>query len=141
MNIQITKHIILKPAEIEFAFIASPGPGGQNVNKVATAVQLRFDIIHSSLPEDVRARLITLLGKKLTRSGELIITANRYRTQNSNKKDALDRLCQLIRRAAIPPKKRKKTKPTAASKQRRLDTKKLHGKKKTLRKRGSSLES
>lgn len=131
--IQITKTIFLKPSDIQFAFIASPGPGGQNVNKVATAVQLRFDVIHSSLPEDVRERLILLLGKRVTRSGELIINANRYRTQNSNKQDALDRLCQLIRRAAIPPKKRKKTKPTKASKQRRLDTKKLHGKKKSLR--------
>lgn len=133
MTIQITKQISLKPSELQFSFITSPGPGGQNVNKVATAVQLRFDVNHSSLPEDVRARLIALLGKRLTRSGELIITANRYRTQTSNKEDAIERLCQLIRRASIPPKKRKKTKPTLASKKRRLDTKTLHSKKKALR--------
>lgn len=132
--IEITKQIFLTLSEIKFSFIASPGPGGQNVNKVATAVQLRFDVVHSSsLPEEVRARLINLLGNRLTKEGELIIHANRHRTQNRNKQDALDRLCQLIKRASIPPKKRKKTKPTFASKQRRLDTKKLQGKKKALR--------
>lgn len=132
--IKITNSITLNPAEINFSFIASPGPGGQNVNKVATAVQLRFDVVgSSSLPEDVRARLIALLGKRLTNKGELIIHANRHRTQNRNKEDALERLIQLIKRASIPPKKRKKTKPTFASKQQRLNTKKLHGKKKALR--------
>jgi ribosome-associated protein len=135
--IEITKHISLNPTEIKFSFIASPGPGGQNVNKVATAVQLRFDVLHSSsLSDDVRARLVALLGKRITSNGELIITANRHRTQNRNKQDAIDRLCQLIHRASIPPKKRKKTKPTLASKKRRLDTKKLHGKKKALRRIG-----
>lgn len=133
--IEITQQIILPFSELKFSFIASPGPGGQNVNKVATAVQLRFDVAHSpSLPNDVRARLISFLGKKLTTKGELIITANRHRTQNRNKEDAIERLCQLIKRASIPPKKRKKTKPTLASKQRRLDSKKLLGKKKALRK-------
>lgn len=134
MMIEITQHISLHLAEIKYTFIASPGPGGQNVNKVATAVQLRFSVLHSpSLSEPIRARLVHLLGKKLTKQGELIIKASRYRTQERNKQDALDRLCQLIRRAAVPPKKRKKTKPTFASKQRRLKNKKLQSGKKTLR--------
>ncbi len=132
--IAVTQHISLKPTEIKFTFIASPGPGGQNVNKVATAVQLRFDVLHSpSLPESVRTRLIGLLGKKLTLQGELIIKASRFRTQERNKQDALDRLCELIKRAEIPPKKRKKTKPTFASKLRRLNTKKIQGGKKAMR--------
>ncbi|HEX4044403.1 MAG TPA: alternative ribosome rescue aminoacyl-tRNA hydrolase ArfB [Gammaproteobacteria bacterium] len=132
--IKITKHIVLNPTEIKFTFIASPGPGGQNVNKVATAVQLRFNVVQSlSLPEDVRDRLIASLGKRLTGQGELIIKASNYRTQERNKQDALSRLSQLIKRVAIPPKKRKKTKPTYASKQRRLETKKLQGQKKALR--------
>ena len=132
--IKITQQIFLNPAEIKLTFIASPGPGGQNVNKLATAVQLRFNVLHSSsLPEAVRLRLIAFLGKKITGQGELIIKASRFRTQERNKQDALNRLCQLIQRAAIPVKKRKKTRPTLASKQRRLNTKKLQGKKKSLR--------
>jgi len=132
--IKITQHISLDLSEIKFSFISSPGPGGQNVNKVATAVQLRFDVLHSpSLQDDVRLRLIALLGKKLTRQGELIIKASRYRTQERNKQDAIERLCQLIKHAAYPPKKRKKTKPTFASKQRRLNIKKLQGEKKARR--------
>lgn len=99
----------LNPSEIKFSFIASPGPGGQNVNKVASGVQLRFNVRHSqSLPDDVRERLISLVGKKLTTQGELIIKATRFRTQERNKQDALDRLQDLIKRAAIPPKKTEK---------------------------------
>jgi ribosome-associated protein len=126
--------IVLKPAEIKFSFIASPGPGGQNVNKVATAVQLRFDVVNSpSLPDEVRQRLIILCGKQLTGQGELIIKASRFRTQERNKQDALARLQVLIQRAQVRPKTRRKTKPTRSSKEQRLKSKKLQGGKKALR--------
>jgi ribosome-associated protein len=132
--IKITPHISLDESEIHFTFIRSPGPGGQNVNKVATAALMRFDVIHSpALPENIRTRLISLAGNKITNQGELIIKATRYRTQERNKQDAVDRLMDLIRRSAIIPKKRKKTKPTFASTQRRLEKKKQHGQIKTLR--------
>jgi ribosome-associated protein len=132
--IEITPHILLNESEVKFAFIRAPGPGGQNVNKVASAVQLRFNVVSSpSLPDDVRTRLVSLLGKRVTLQGELIIKASRYRTQESNKQDALERLCSFIRRAAIAPKKRKKTKPSFASKQRRLTDKTLNSKTKSLR--------
>lgn len=132
--LKISSNIFLDTSEIKFTFIRSPGPGGQNVNKVASGVQLRFDVIHSaSLTEAVRLRLISLLGKKITLQGELIIKATRYRTQERNKQDALDRLIQLLQQAAIIPKKRKKTKPTYASTQLRLTQKKIHAKTKSLR--------
>ena len=109
---------------LEEKFLAATGPGGQNVNKVASAVQLRFDVRHSpSLPEDVRQRLMRLAGHRLTLEGVLVITAQRHRTQEANRRDALDRLIELIRRATVPPVPRKPTKPTAASRRRRLDTK------------------
>ena len=133
-KINISKQIQLDLNEISFSFTASPGPGGQNVNKVATAVLLRFNVLHSvSLPTAVRERLITFLGNRLTNQGDLLIKASRYRTQERNKQDTLNRLCHLILQVATPPKKRIKTKPTYASKQRRLETKKRVGKKKTLR--------
>lgn len=132
--IEIRPKIFLDDSEIKFTFIRSPGPGGQNVNKVASGVQLRFDVIHStSLPDPVRSRLLTLLENKITLQGELIIKATRYRTQERNKQDALDRLIYFIQQAAIIPKKRKKTKPTFASTQLRLEKKKLHSKTKSLR--------
>lgn len=132
--IEVTPRLFLDPSEIKYTFIRSPGPGGQNVNKVASGVQLRIDIMHcQSIPDNVRARLLTLLGKRTTQHGELIIKATRYRTQERNKQDALHRLIELIQEAAIVPKKRKKTKPTYASTQSRLDQKKLHAKTKSLR--------
>lgn len=133
--------IIIPLAEMKLSFIASPGPGGQNVNKVATAVQLRFNVLSSSsLSESVRARLILLLGKKLTSQGEFIIKASRFRTQERNKEDAIERLHVWINRAAIPLKKRKKTKPTFASKERRLAGKKINSQKKSLRGKGPGSE-
>ena len=122
--IQVTSTISINEREIGETFIRSSGPGGQNVNKVSTAVQLRFDARHSpSLPTGVRRRLQALAGSRLTQDGVIVITAQRFRTQEANRKDALGRLIELIREAATPPVPRKPTKPTYASRRRRLEAK------------------
>ena len=132
--IRITDHISIDERELEERFIRASGPGGQNVNKLSTAVQLRFDVRHSpSLRDDVRARLERLAGQRLTNDGVLVITAQRHRTQERNREDALDRLIELIRRAAIAPKPRRPTKPTKGSKERRLQGKKQRSTIKGLR--------
>ena len=132
--IRVTGTIAIDEEEIHQQFIRASGPGGQNVNKVATAVQLRFDVAHSpSLPEEVRERLTRLAGKRMTKEGYLIIDARRFRTQEQNRQDSVARLVDLIRQAAQKPKIRKRTKPTKASEERRLESKHRRGRIKQLR--------
>jgi ribosome-associated protein len=132
--IRITDSIALDDGEIDERFVRAAGPGGQNVNKLATAVQLRFDVRQSrSLPPEVRARLERLAGRRLTTEGVLVIIAQRHRTQERNREDARERLIELIRRAAVPPVPRRPTRPTHASRKRRLDSKQRRAKIKRLR--------
>ena len=132
--IRVTAHISIDEREIDESFVRASGPGGQNVNKLATAVQLRFDVRGSpSLPAGVRERLERLAGARLTRDGVLVIIAQRHRTQGRNRQDELDRLIDLIRRAAIEPRVRRPTKPSRASRERRVDTKKRRAGVKRLR--------
>lgn len=132
--ITITSSLHITDNEISFTFFASPGPGGQNVNKVASGVLLRFNLEASSLPQDVKERLFISLGDRITKQGEILIKASQFRTQERNKHAAIKRLVQIIKAVAVPPKKRKRTRPTFSSVQNRLDRKKLHGRKKADRK-------
>jgi len=139
--LRVTAHIAIDEREIEEQFVRASGPGGQNVNKLSTAVQLRFDARHSpSLPNDVRLRLERLAGSRLTRDGVLVIIAQRHRTQARNRQDALERLLDLIRRAAVAPVKRRPTRPTKASRERRIEGKKRRAGIKRLRRASPSLD-
>lgn len=134
LMISVTPNISLDPSELHFSFIRASGPGGQNVNKVASAVQLRFDAAHSaSLPNDVRRRLIEQAGQKANRNGIILIEAKRFRHQTRNREDAVDRLVAMIVRAAKPPTRRRPSKPTRSSIANRLKTKKQKGATKKLR--------
>jgi ribosome-associated protein len=132
--IRITGSIFLDPSEIHESFVRAGGPGGQHVNTTSTAVQLRFDVRRSpNLPDDVRRRLERLAGSRLTRDGVLVLQAQGHRSQKRNREEALERLVELVRAATVRPAVRKKTRPSRASKQRRLDHKKKHGALKALR--------
>jgi ribosome-associated protein len=132
--VELVPGLLVPDAEIGIDYIRSPGPGGQNVNKLATAVQLRFDVAGSSVLDDwSRTRLATLAGRRLTREGWLVITAHRHRTQEANRRDAMERLADLIQQARVRPKVRRPTKPTRASKERRLEGKKQRTQVKRMR--------
>ena len=134
--IQITPFLRIDPGELTFEFIRASGPGGQNVNKGATAVQLRFDILHSSsLPEELKARLLKAAARRISKDGVLIIEAKRFRTQEQNRQDAVQRFFEILRKASAKPKTRKKTRPSKASKEKRLQSKRLRGKTKMGRSR------
>ena len=132
--IEIAPNLKIEENEVRLDFVRSSGPGGQNVNKVATAVQLRFDVRHSpALPADVKARLYHLAGTRITRDGVLVIEAKRYRTQDQNREDAIQRLVGLIRKALVRPKARRKTGPTASARAKRLESKRRRGAIKRIR--------
>lgn len=131
--LRISKKVTIPDAEIELQAMRAQGPGGQHVNKTSSAIHLRFNIHDSSLPEAYKDRLLKLKDRRITQAGEVIIKAQRYRSQERNREDALARLQALIQKAVKPPKKRKPTRPTFSSKQRRLDAKKRRSQKKALR--------
>jgi ribosome-associated protein len=139
--IRITDRISIEERELEEHFVRASGPGGQNVNKLSTAVQLRFDVRHSpSLTADVRMRLERMAGRRLTRDGVLVIMAQQHRTQERNRQDALDRLVALIQQASVAPRPRRPTRPTRGSKERRLASKKNRSSIKSLRHEKPPLE-
>lgn len=132
--IKITENIEINENEIKQEFIRSSGPGGQNVNKVSTAVQLRFDVRNSpSLPDDIKERLYKIAGSRMTNDGILVIEAKRFRTQESNRQDSIYRLIELIAKAAVKPKARKATKPTVESRKVRVESKRRRGQVKSMR--------
>jgi len=139
---EITPTVKIDERELQFEYIRASGPGGQNVNKVATAVQLRFDIPNSpSLASDVKGRLIQLAGNRVNTEGVLLIEARRFRTQEQNREDAIQRFIEIVRKSLIPPKPRKKTKPTAVSKEKRLRSKTIKGEIKRMRRKHSDKEN
>jgi ribosome-associated protein len=125
--LRVSHNLAIDEADLDIAFVRAGGPGGQNVNKLATAAQLRFDSSKASLPDDARARLIRLAGQKMTKDGVIVIRGDRYRTQERNRADVIDRLLELLQDALVRPKPRRATKPTFGSKQRRLEGKKRRG--------------
>jgi ribosome-associated protein len=131
--IAITDDIIINDHEFDEQFVRASGPGGQNVNKVATAVQLRFNVFKSSLPDDVKLRVMLLAGSRLTDEGVVLIDSRAFRTQAKNREVARERLAELIRKALVKPKARRKTKPSKAAKQKRLESKKRRSDVKNLR--------
>ena len=133
--LRINDSIVIEDRELDERFVRASGPGGQNVNKVSTAVELRFDVRASSLPADVKERLMVLAGSRMTGDGVLLIDSREHRTQGQNREAAQARLIALIQHAAVRPKKRRKTKPGKAAKERRLDSKKQRGQIKALRTR------